>query len=240
MTERKTVALVTGGTRGIGRAIVAGLAERGLALFMGARDPRQATVPTTDVTVVRLDVTDPATAAAAAAEVADRFGVLDVLVNNAGISGDLAGQVPGKTDLDVVREVFATNVFGVITVTEAMLPLLRRSRGGRIVNISSSVGSLSQMSDPDHYFTGLDGSLAYAPAKSALNQLTVQYAKQLRPDGILVNSADPGACATDFTRGIPWATRTAADGATVAIRLATLPADGPTGGFFADAGPVAW
>ena len=149
-----------------------------------------------------------------------------------------------RTDVDVVvdlvRTVFATNLFGVIAVTEALLPLLRRSSAGRIVNLSSSVGSLARMSDREHYFSGLPGLLAYSPSKAALNQVTVQYAKQLRPDGILVNAADPGACATDFSAGIPWATRTAAEGAAVAIHLATLPADGPTGGYLADSGPVPW
>lgn len=132
---------------------------------------------------------------------------------------------------------FATNVFGVIAVTEAMLPLLRRSPCPRIVNLSSSVGSLTRMSDHQNHFTRLPGSLAYAPSKTALNQVTVQYAKQLRPAGILVNAADPGACATDFTAAIPGLTRTAEDGAAIAVRLATLEDDGPTGGYFADTGP---
>jgi NAD(P)-dependent dehydrogenase (short-subunit alcohol dehydrogenase family) len=131
-------------------------------------------------------------------------------------------------------------VFGVIAVTEALLPLLRRSAAARIVNMSSSVGSLTRMSEPEHYFARLPGSLAYSPSKCALNQITAQYAKQLRPGGILVNAADPGACATDFSAGIPWATRTAADGASIAVQLATLPDDGPTGTDLADAGPVPW
>jgi NAD(P)-dependent dehydrogenase (short-subunit alcohol dehydrogenase family) len=96
------------------------------------------------------------------------------------------------------------------------------------------------MSDPAHYFARMPAALAYAPSKSALNQITVQYAKALRPDGILVNAADPGPCATDFTAGLPGITRTAADGAAVAVRLATLPADGPTGAHLSDAGPVPW
>lgn len=239
MTGAMRVALVTGGSRGIGRATVAGLAALGHTVVLGARDPAT-TPPTGDVHVVRLDVTDPASVAAAADVVRARFGRLDSLVNNAGIAGAVADQVPGATDLDVVRAVFATNVLGVITTTEAMLPLLRASGAPRIVNVSSSVGSLARMTDPDHYFTGLRGSLAYAPSKAALNQVTVQYAKQLRPEGVLVNAADPGPCATDFTAGFPGVTRTAADGAAVAVRLATLPTDGPTGGFFAAAGPVPW
>jgi NAD(P)-dependent dehydrogenase (short-subunit alcohol dehydrogenase family) len=246
------IALVTGANKGIGREIAGRLAALGSTVLLAARDAtRRAGVVEAlraaggDVHPLALDVTDPAGVAAAAAEIEQRFGRLDVLVNNAGISGGsapdlLAGQVPGAADLDVIRQVFDTNVFGVIAVTEAVLGLLRRSTGGRIVNMSSSVGSLARMSDPEHYFARMPGSLAYSPSKCALNQITVQYAKQLRPEGILVNAADPGACATDFSAGIPWATRSAADGAAVAVRLCTLPDDGPTGAYLADAEPVPW
>lgn len=143
--------------------------------------------------------------------------------------------------MDTVRAAFETNVFGVMMVTNAMIPLLRRSPAARIVNISSDVGSLAKMADSAHYFATLPGSAAYPPSKTALNSLTVQYAKDLRADNILVNAAAPGACATDFTKhlGIPI-TRTAADGAAIAVRLATLGPDGPTGGFFSDDGPVPW
>jgi NAD(P)-dependent dehydrogenase (short-subunit alcohol dehydrogenase family) len=239
-----SIALVTGATRGIGREIAAGLAALGHTVLLGARDPgRGATVAAElagDVHALALDVTDAGSVRAAAAHVAERYDHLDVLVNNAGISGAIPAQTPGQADVDVVLSVFATNVFGVIAVTEAMLPLLRRSSGARIVNLSSSVGSLARMSDPWHYFTGMPGLLAYSPSKAALNQVTVQYAKALRADGIFVNAADPGACATDFTAGMPGITRTAADGAAVAIRLATLPDGGPTGGYVSDAGAVPW
>jgi NAD(P)-dependent dehydrogenase (short-subunit alcohol dehydrogenase family) len=231
MTER-SIALVTGATRGIGRAVAEGLDRLGMTVLIGARDPGHAAA-------VHLDVTDPATIAEAAARIDERYGRLDVLVNNAGIAGD-DRQSPGDVDLDTVRRVFETNVFGVIAVTEAMLPLLRRSAAARIVNLSSSVGSLARMSDPAR-FTHIPAVLGYAPSKAALNQVTVQYAKGLAAAGILVNAADPGACATDFTAGrFPGLTRTAADGAAIAIRLATLPDDGPTGAYLADSGPVPW
>lgn len=230
------VVLVTGGGRGIGLAAATILAGRGATVLIGARDPRraervlaQSDPPADSVDVVHLDVTDPATAADAADWIAKRHGRLDVLVNNAGVAGDRDAQVAGRVDLAVVRAVFDTNVFGVITVTEAMLPMLRRSKHGRVVNVSSSVGSLTRMSDPDHYFAAIPGSVAYPPSKAALNQVTVQYAKQLRDEGILVNAADPGPCATDFTAGLPGVTRTAADGAAVIVELATLDDDGPTG-----------
>jgi NAD(P)-dependent dehydrogenase (short-subunit alcohol dehydrogenase family) len=241
------IALVTGANKGIGREIAAQLAALGATVLVAARDPGRLKEAVAglraaggDVHPVALDVTDPASVTAAAAEVERGFGRLDVLVNNAGISGGRAAQVPGSVDLDVVASVFATNVLGVIAVTEAMLPLLRRSAAARIVNLSSSVGSLARMSDPGHYFARMPGAVAYAPSKAALNQITVQYAKALRPAGILVNAADPGACATDFTAGFPGITRTAADGAAIAVRLATLPADGPTGAYLADTGPVPW
>jgi NAD(P)-dependent dehydrogenase (short-subunit alcohol dehydrogenase family) len=241
------IALVTGANKGIGREIAAQLAALGSTVLLGARDPgRRADAVAAlraaggDVHPLALDVTDPASVTAAAAEVERGFGRLDVLVNNAGISGGRAALVPGAVDLDAIRSVFATNVLGVIAVTEAFLPLLRRSPAARIVNLSSSVGSLTRMSDPAHYFARMPAALAYAPSKSALNQITVQYAKALRPDGILVNAADPGPCATDFTAGLPGITRTAADGAAVAVRLATLPADGPTGAYLSDAGAVPW
>jgi NAD(P)-dependent dehydrogenase (short-subunit alcohol dehydrogenase family) len=241
------IALVTGANKGIGREIAVQLAALGTTVLLGARDPgRRADAVAAlraaggDVHPLALDVTDPASVSAAAAEVERGFGRLDVLVNNAGISGGRAALVPGAVDLDAIRSVFATNVLGVIAVTEAFLPLLRRSPAARIVNLSSSVGSLARMSDPAHYFARMPAALAYAPSKSAVNQITVQYAKALRPDGILVNAADPGPCATDFTAGLPGITRTAADGAAVAVRLATLPADGPTGAYLSDAGPVPW
>jgi NAD(P)-dependent dehydrogenase (short-subunit alcohol dehydrogenase family) len=241
------IALVTGANKGIGREIAAQLAALGTTVLLGARDAgRRADAVAAlraaggDVHPLAIDVTDPASVTAAAAEVERGFGRLDVLVNNAGISGGRAALVPGAVDLDAIRSVFATNVIGVIAVTEAFLPLLRRSPAARIVNLSSSVGSLARMSDPAHYFARMPAALGYAPSKSALNQVTVQYAKALRPDGILVNAADPGPCATDFTAGLPGMTRTAADGAAVAVRLATLPADGPTGAYLSDAGAVPW
>ncbi|MEV1241051.1 SDR family NAD(P)-dependent oxidoreductase [Nonomuraea sp. NPDC050022] len=194
-----------------------------------------------DIHPIVLDVTDPVTIQAAAAHLSDRYGRLDVLVNNAGISGHHAGEAPSTTRPELVRQVFETNVVGVLMVTNAFLPLLRRAPAARIVNVSSGVGSLGHHTNPDHHLSGLPASAVYPPSKTALNALTVQYAKELREDGILVNAAAPGACATDFTKdlGLPI-TRTAADGAAVIVRLATLGPDGPTGGFFDDDGTVPW
>lgn len=241
------IALITGANKGIGYEIAAQLAALDMTVLLAARDPdlgRQAAealrTAGSDAHPITLDVTLPATATAAAAQIERGFGHLDILINNAGISGSLAQQSPGTADLEAVRAVFDTNVFGVITATNAMLPLLRRSPAPRIVNVSSSVGSLSAHS-PGGPMAWLPGSAAYAPSKTALNALTVQYAKDLREAGVLVNAADPGGCDTDLTRptGFP-VQRTAAQGAAIAVRLATLGPDGPTGGFFNDAGPVPW
>ncbi|NVI85818.1 SDR family oxidoreductase [Actinomadura sp. BRA 177] len=251
MDDTTKTALVTGANKGIGYAIAQGLAERGMTVLIGARDPglgEKAAASLRDVghdaRAVTLDVTDPASVTAAAQQVTEQTGRLDVLVNNAGISGGPVNP-PDEADLDVVRRVFDTNLFGVIRVTNAMLPLLRQAPAGRIVNISSGTSSMAAMTDPGHYFWNTAASAAYPASKAALNMLTIQYAKQLRDTPILVNAAAPGACATDFTAEFTRVTgrttdRTAEQGAAIAIRLATLDESGPTGGFFDDDGPVPW
>jgi NAD(P)-dependent dehydrogenase (short-subunit alcohol dehydrogenase family) len=168
----------------------------------------------------------------AAATVEQATGRLDVLVNNAGIAGrtDGGAQDPTTLDLDVLRTVLDTNVLGVVRVTNAMLPLLLRADSARIVNMSSNMGSLTLQTGPV--------MAAYAPSKSMLNSITAQYARRLADTGVLVNAACPGYVATDFT-GFQ-APRTPEQGAAVAIRLATLPDDGPRGGFFDDGGAVPW
>ncbi|MDA0632905.1 SDR family NAD(P)-dependent oxidoreductase [Nonomuraea sp. MCN248] len=251
-TARQRVALITGANKGIGRATAERLAELGMTVLMAARDPalgEEAAAAVRagggDAHAVTLDVTDPATAEDAARWIGERFGHLDVLVNNAAITGsgrvapeDAVDQIPSGVDLDMVRAVFETNVFGVIAVTNAMLPLLRRSPEPRIVNLSSGVASLAVTSDPQGPLTALPQSAAYAPSKTALNALTVQYANELRKDGILVNAAAPGYVATDINdhRGL----LTPAQGATIVVRLATLGSAGPTAGFFSVEGPVPW
>ncbi|MFE5544850.1 SDR family NAD(P)-dependent oxidoreductase [Streptomyces sp. NPDC056534] len=241
MTEQ-TIALVTGANKGIGFEIAAGLGSLGWRVGVGARDRRRRDTAVeklraagTDAFGVPLDVADDASAAAAAELIADRVGGLDVLVNNAAITGVMP-QTPSTVDPATVRDVVETNVIGVIRVTNAMLPLLHGSASPRIVNMSSSVGSLTLQTTP-----GIDmGPIptAYVASKTFLNAVTVQYAKELSGTGILVNSGCPGFTATDLTgfRGV----RTPQQGAAIALHLATLPAGGPTGGFFDDGGSVPW
>ncbi|MGP3919230.1 SDR family NAD(P)-dependent oxidoreductase [Nonomuraea sp. 10N515B] len=254
MNEHTThqVAMVTGANKGIGRAIAARLAAMGMTVVIGSRDPRRGQEAAAavraaggDAHAVALDVTDLTTVQEAARWVEERWGRLDVLVNNAGITGsgkvspeDAHDQVPSSVDLDMVRAVFETNVFGVIAVINAMLPLLRRSPAARIVNVSSHAGSLTLTSDPDGPFAALLPSAAYTPSKSALNALTVQYANELCKDGILVNAAAPGFVATDSNNHSGYLTP--AQGAAVVVRLATLGTDGPTAGFFSEDGLLPW
>jgi NAD(P)-dependent dehydrogenase (short-subunit alcohol dehydrogenase family) len=242
----RVIALITGANRGIGRAIVEQLAQRDITVLLGSRDPERGAETARalqdagyDAHPVTLDVTRPDTILAVAKAIDQAYGRLDILVNNAGIAGNSRLLKPSEADIDLVREVFETNFFGVIAVTNAMLPLLRRSAAARIVNMSSHVGSLATMTDPNHYMSQRRAQAAYPTSKTALNALTVQYAKELKPEGILVNAAAPGGCATDFTKGANL-TRTAADGAVIVVRLATLGPDGPTGGYFDDDGPVRW
>jgi NAD(P)-dependent dehydrogenase (short-subunit alcohol dehydrogenase family) len=249
-TPTGAVALVTGANKGIGFQAARQLAERGLTVVVGARDPGRGRAAAdemratgADAHPVTLDVTDPATVRQAAQWIAERFGRLDVLVNNAG-AAEHPGHRPSAADLDMVRGVFETNVFGVLTVTNALLPLLHRSAAPRIVNVSSGMGSLTTQSSPDSYLAHVPATAAYPASKSALNALTVQYAKELRREGFLVNAVTPGPCDTDLTKELQSAgfsmTRTAAQGAAVIVRLATLGPDGPTGGFFGEDGPVLW
>ncbi|WP_330342070.1 SDR family oxidoreductase [Streptomyces sp. NBC_00557] len=241
MSEQK-IALVTGANKGIGYEIAAGLGTLGWSVGVGARDDRRREAAVAklraagaDAFEVPLDVTDDASAAAAAKLIEERAGRLDVLVNNAAITGG-APQEPTVVATATVQAVVETNVIGVIRVTNAMLPLLRHSASPRIVNMSSRVGSLTLQTTPGAETGPI--AVAYAPSKTFLNAVTVQYAKELHDTNILVNAACPGFCATDLNgfRGV----RTPEQGAAIAIRLATLPDDGPTGRFFDDEGAIPW
>ncbi|MER7415762.1 SDR family oxidoreductase [Micromonospora peucetia] len=237
------VALVTGANRGIGYEIARGLAAAGLRVLIGARSAQRGreaaeklAVAGYDVSTVRLDVTDAESVAAAARTVERTYGRLDVLVNNAAVLLDFE-TAPSAAPLDAVRRTFETNVLGVVAVTNALLPLLRRAPAGRIVNLSSELASLAVTTDPSSPFSRMP-MVAYNASKSAVNAVTVSYANELRETPIKVNAADPGYCATDMNDG--EGDRSPQQGASVAVRLATLPTDGPSGGFFNEDGPLPW
>jgi NAD(P)-dependent dehydrogenase (short-subunit alcohol dehydrogenase family) len=237
MNER--TALVTGANKGIGKDIARLLAAEGFTVYVGSRDPGRGQRAVEEIgagaRLLVLDVTDPEGIAQAAAQV-DR---LDVLVNNAGISPSLAP--PTDTGVEEYRRTYETNVFGVVAVTNALLPALRRAPHPRIVNISSGTASLTWSTTPNPQFTPTSGAAAYRSSKAALNALTVLYAQALADDGFKVNALAPGLRATDLNPRAAAAGGDPAEAAQGALRLALLPDDGPTGGFFSwDGTPVPW
>jgi NAD(P)-dependent dehydrogenase (short-subunit alcohol dehydrogenase family) len=226
------VALVTGANRGIGLELVRRLARRGYTVVLGSRDPEKGEAAAAElhgqgleVEVRTVDVADGAGIEALGASLENDLGRLDVLVNNAAIHYD-TWQTGVDADLDVVREALETNLLGAWQTTQALLPLLRASGHGRIVNVSSEGGSLASMSG---------GIPAYRASKAALNALTRMLAAALRADGVLVNSVCPGWVATDM--GGPGG-RPVEEGAASVLWAVDLPDDGPTGGFFRDGRPV--
>lgn len=234
-----TTALITGANKGIGFEIARLLGERGITAIVGARDEERGKAAAARIgqPYIRLDVTDAAGVRAAARWIEQEYGKLDILINNAGIVDRPEDGLPSTAPLELVRRVYETNVFGVITVTNAMLPLLRRSPAGRIVNQSSELGSITRGLVQDSPLWPIN-DVAYSSSKAALNMITVSYAKELWDTPIKVNAVDPGWCATDINAGAGY--RTAEEGAAIAVRLATIDADGPTGGFFQDEGPLPW
>jgi NAD(P)-dependent dehydrogenase (short-subunit alcohol dehydrogenase family) len=233
-------AVVTGANKGLGLHIARQLAAAGVTVHIGSRDTERGRAAVAEIgdraRLLVLDVIDDASVAAAARAVGD----LDILVNNAGI-GDDPRPAP-ETDVDSFRRMFETNVFGVVAVTNAFLPALRRSARGRIVNISSGTGSLGRSTSADPRFAfGAGGAAAYRTSKAALNALTVFYAQALADAAIKVNALAPGLRATDLNPLAAASGGDPAEGAAGAVRLALLPDDGPTGGFFSfDGTPVPW
>jgi NAD(P)-dependent dehydrogenase (short-subunit alcohol dehydrogenase family) len=220
------IALVTGASRGIGREVCRQLTGLGVTVLAGARNP--GTVEDLrGAEPLRLDVTSEADIQEAFRSVSGRFGLLDVLINNAAITYD-TWQGAADADLAVVREAAETNLYGAWRLTQVMLPLLRRSGHPRIVNVSSEAASFSAMGA---------GTPAYTTSKAALNALTVMLAAELRGEGFLVNAVCPGWVATDM--GGPGG-RPVAEGAASVVWAATLPDDGPTGGFFRDGERLPW
>ncbi|RFU39707.1 SDR family oxidoreductase [Actinomadura logoneensis] len=240
----KRIALITGANKGIGFETARLLGREGMTVLVGARAPERGEKAAAelagegiDARFVRLDVTDEDTARDAAAWIGAEFGRLDVLVNNAGIAPAEASVAPSELSVAALRTTYETNVFGVVAVTNAMLPLLRRADAARVVNVSSELGSLTLLSDPDSVYYPVN-LLAYNSSKTALNGVTLAYAKELAGAGIKVNAANPGYTATDLNAhtGI----QTAEQAARLVLPLALLPEDGPSGGFFQGVRPLPW
>lgn len=238
------VALVTGANKGIGFEVARQLGKAGRTVVIGARNPelgRAAAAKLLDLQIdarfVALDVNQERTVETAAT-LASEFECLDILVNNAGIIATGEGDgPPSRAKAGVVERTLRTNFLGALIVIQAMLPLLRKSHAGRIVNISSGLGSIEYNGDPNWEFAAVK-HLGYSASKAALNMLTVQLAFELRDTRIKVNSADPGFTATDLNQHRGY--QTVEQGASEAVRLALLPVDGPTGGFFSSAGRDPW
>ena len=246
------IALITGANKGIGLEIARGLARDGITVLLGARDDgrgeaagKQLRDEGLDTRFLRVDVTDAGVVAQAAHTIEAEYGRLDILVNNAGISRpdgvravmDPATWRPSGASVDARRDVFAVNVFGIVTVTNAMLPLLRRADAARIVNVTSEVGSFAVALDESSPYWGMI-SLAYPVSKTAANMVTAQYAKELWNTPIKVNAVCPGYTATDLNEHTGF--KAPAEGARIAVRMAQIGADGPTGGFFNESGPLPW
>ncbi len=234
MVERK-IALVTGANRGIGLEICRQLARRGVKVILTARDEHKGRAACEelnreglDVVFHQLDVTDPISIERVADYVEREFGRLDILVNNAGIFMD-KGVAGLDVDLETVRKTMETNVYGPLVLCQTFIPLMRRHNYGRIVNMSSSIGSLSEME-------GL--YLAYRMSKAALNAVTRVLAEEVKGSNILINSACPGWVKTEM--GGPRAERSIEEGADTPVWLALLPDDGPSGGFFQDRKAFPW
>ena len=245
-----SVALITGANKGIGFEIAKGLAAQGLTVLVGSRDVAKGEAAAKSIGAqahaLQIDVTDHAAIAAAAERIRREFGRLDVLVNNAGISH---ADRPVATFSDVmktnmltdapmadVRKVWETNVFGVIAVTQAMLPLLREAPGARIVNLGSTGGSLTWNSDPTNQHRAMFGN--YSASKSAAHAITLAFALALESTNIKVNIACPGHTATALNNFS--GARSAEQGARRAVQLALLDENGPTGTFSDEDGSVAW
>ena len=239
--------MITGGNKGLGLEVARQLGRQGIQVVIGSRDPASgeaaaAKLGAQDIHAksVKLDVGKAADVAALPGFFQKNYGRLDILVNNAGVNAEGGGwqaSTAGSITLDQLRQTFETNLFGVVAVTQALLPLLKASSHGRIVNHSSILGSLTLHSDPKSpiYRTKMFG---YDASKTALNAFTVHLAYELQGSKVKVNSAHPGWVKTDL--GTDAAPMEVKDGAKTAVWLATLPDDGPTGGFFHDGKSLPW
>jgi NAD(P)-dependent dehydrogenase (short-subunit alcohol dehydrogenase family) len=239
----KKVVFITGANKGIGYEVARQLAANEFIVLLGARNPQRGEAAANklraegEVHFVPIDVTDERSIAAAAEMVSKQWGKVDVLVNNAGIILELSAKIrPAALELTMLKETFETNLFGAFAVIHHFLPLLKQSETAQIINVSSGLGSLTSMSDPNNMFYG-SNALAYNASKSALNAVTVSLAKDLASEQIRVNSICPGWVKTDL--GTDAAYRTVEQGVAIIVKLAMMEQP-PTGKFLDDNGEVPW
>jgi NAD(P)-dependent dehydrogenase (short-subunit alcohol dehydrogenase family) len=231
------VALVTGANRGIGLEVAKQLAKAGDSVILGSRNlelgeeaAKSFPAPHASVLPIELDVMSEPTITGLVREIESRFGRLDILVNNAGILIDET-DLPSETKLDIIRKTLETNLLGAWRLCQACIPIMKRNCYGRIVNVSSGAGALSEMAESLY-------APAYSISKTALNALTIMLTSELHGSNILVNAACPGWVRTDM--GGESAPRSVQEGADTVIWLATLRDNGPTGGFFRDRTQIQW
>lgn len=239
----KKIALITGANKGIGFEVARELGRNGCTVLLAARNAklgrdaaRKLQGEGLDARFIELDVTRRDQISAAAAQIEKDFQRLDILVNNAGIV-DPGDGPPGSANIEAVERVFQTNFFGALAVAQAMLPLLRKSAAGRIVNVSSGLGSLAFNANPQ-WINSPWVLIGYCASKAAMNMMTVQLANELHGTPIKVNAAAPGYTATDMNQN--RGTQTVEEGAAEIVRLALLPSSGPSGSFSDSAGPKQW
>lgn len=239
------IALITGANKGLGLETARQLGKLGVTILVGARDLGKGEEAAevlrgigVDARAIKLDVENPEDRAAAAKSIEKEFGRLDILINNAAVMLDKRGpNVTGATSEQMLRETFDTNFFALIALTQELLPLLEKSAAGRIVNLSSVLGSNTLHATPGSPIYDKK-TFAYDASKAALNSFTIHLAHELKGTKIKVNSAHPGWVKTDM--GSQEAPMEIVDGAKTSVQLATLPEDGPTGGFFHMGQPLPW
>ncbi len=243
MPDEKKIALVTGGTRGLGFETVRQLGAKGVHVLLGAREIKAGEKKAAelraegyDVHPIAIDLKDVPSIKNAAKQIEAQYGRLDILVNNAGVMLDGDG-FPSVADPQVIREILDINFVATVIITQSMLPLLKKSKHGRIVNVSSSVGSMWWNGDPNNPVPD-NKWLGYAASKAAVNMLTVQLAYELRDTPIKVNSICPGYVKTEMNKGGGFLT--IEEGARPSVHYALIGDDGPSGGFFTSEGPRAW
>ncbi|MDX9788067.1 MAG: SDR family oxidoreductase [Desulfobacterales bacterium] len=237
------IALVTGANKGIGFEIARKLAQQGIEVLMGVRDPskgasakQKLAAENLPAKMIEIDVTNPMAIQAAMGKIKDTYRRLDILVNNAGILIDSETSIL-NLDKTIFLNTLETNTFGPLLLSQAAIPIMKAGAYGRIVNVASTLGSLNDMANPDSSYQSVTAG-AYRLSKTILNGITILLANELRGTNILVNSACPGWVRTDL--GGREAPLSPAEGADTPVWLATLPDDGPTGGFFRERQPIPW